>query len=86
MATKSKPVDDLTNLLANAFGAAKGVGDEVKALGRARAERLVADLDLVGRDEFEAFREMTLKLKAENEAQAKKIKALEAKVKTLKAK
>ena len=48
MQTKAPVFDDLANLMTNAFGAAKGVGDEVRAAGRARAESFIADMDLVG--------------------------------------
>ena len=58
MQTKSPAFDDLANLMTNAFGAVKGVGDEVKAAGRARAERFIADMDLVSRDEFETVKMM----------------------------
>lgn len=56
MQSKSKPLDEISNLLTNAIGAAKGVGDEVKAMGRSQAEKLIADMDLVGRDEFEVLK------------------------------
>lgn len=84
MQTKSKPLDDLTNLMTNAVGAVKGVGDEVKAMGRAQAERLIADMDLVGRDEFEILKEMLVAAKAENAALSKKVAALDKQVKALK--
>ena len=58
MQTKSPAFDDLANLMTNAFGAVKGVGDEVKAAGRARAEAFIADMDLVSRDEFETVKMM----------------------------
>lgn len=84
MQTKSKPLDDITNLVTNAVGAVKGVGDEVKAMGRAQAERLISDMDLVGREEFEILKEMLLASKADNAALTKKVAALERQVKTLK--
>lgn len=83
MQTKSKPLDDITNLVTNAVGAVKGVGDEVKAMGRAQAERLISDMDLVGREEFEILKEMLLASKADNAALSKKVAALERQVKTL---
>ena len=58
MQTKSPAFDDLANLMTNAFGAAKGVGDEVRAAARARADSFIADMDLVSRDEFEAVKMM----------------------------
>ena len=68
MQSKSRPLDDLTNLMTNAVGAVKGVGDEVKAIGRSQAERMIADLDLVGRDEFEVLKAMLEKSQTEIEA------------------
>lgn len=84
MQTRSKPLDDLTNLMTNAVGAVKGVGDEVKAMGRAQGERLIAEMDLVSRDEFEILKEMFAKSQAETEALRKKVTSLEKQVKALK--
>ncbi|MEP1229728.1 MAG: accessory factor UbiK family protein [Litorimonas sp.] len=56
MQSKSRPLDDISNLLTNAVGAAKGVGDEIKAMGRSQAEKLIVDMDLVSRDEFEVLK------------------------------
>lgn len=78
MQTKSPAFEDLANLMTNAFGAAKGVGDEVRAVARARAERLIADMDLVGRDEFEATKMML-------NAALEEIESLKAEIKSLKA-
>ena len=77
MQNKSKPLDDLTNLFTNAVGAVKGVGDEVKAMGRSRAEQMVADLDLVTRDEFEVFKALVQNLQAENAELKARIEKLE---------
>jgi BMFP domain-containing protein YqiC len=65
MQTKSPAFDDLANLMTNAFGAVKGVGDEVKAAGRARAESFIAEMDLVSRDEFETVKMMAASAQAE---------------------
>lgn len=81
MQSKSRPLDDLTNLMTNAVGAVKGVGDEVKAIGRSQAERLIADLDLVGRDEYEVLKAMFEKSQAEIEALRKEVKSLKSVVK-----
>lgn len=77
MQSKSKPFDDLSNLMTNAMGAVKGVSDEVKAMGRARADSLIADMDLVGREEFEVFKALVTK-------QAAQIDALKAELAALK--
>ena len=69
MTNRSRAFDDLSNLLANAAGAVKGLGDEAKAVGRARAEKMISELDLVTRDEFDI-------LKARLDAQADEIAEL----------
>lgn len=66
MQSKSRPLDDISNLLTNAVGAVKGVGDEVKAVARSQGEKMIADLDLVGRDEFEVLKARLKNLEAEN--------------------
>jgi len=56
MQGKNKPLDDLSNLMTNAVGAIKGVGDEVKAMGRSQAEKFVQEMDLVSREEFDVLK------------------------------
>ncbi len=79
MQSKAKPFDDLSNLMTNALGAVKGVSDEVKAMGRARAESLIAEMDLVGRDEFEVFKAVVEAQRAEIAALKKQVTALSPK-------
>lgn len=84
MQTKSPAFDDIANLMTNAFGAAKGVGDEVRAAARARTDRLIADMDLVSRDEFEAIKMMASSAQGEIAELKAQIKSLETAVKSLK--
>lgn len=56
MQSKSRPLDDLSNFITNAAGALKGVGDEMKAMTRSQAEKFIADMDLVSRDEHEVLK------------------------------
>ena len=81
MQSKAKPLDDLSNLMTNAMGAVKGVGDEVKAIGRSQAERLISEMDLVSRDEFEVLKEMLLASQADVAKLQKDDKALKTKIK-----
>ena len=86
MQSKSRPLDDISNLLTNAVGAVKGVGDEVKAVGRAQAEKMIADMDLVSRDEFEVLKARIDSLQVENEAMRAEIAALKPKTRKSRAK
>ena len=79
MQTKSPAFDDLANLMTNAFGAAKGIGDEARAAARAQADKLIANMDLVSRDEFEAVKMMAAKSAAQVEELTKRLEKLEVK-------
>lgn len=73
-------LDEFAKLMTDAAGAAQGVRREVEAAFRAQAERILATMDVVQREEFEAVREMALKARAENDALAARIDSLEARL------
>ena len=56
-----------------------GMRTEIDTFVRQRLERLVADMDFVPREEFEAVKAMAAKARAENEALAARVAALESK-------
>jgi len=70
-------LDDLAKMFTSAAGAAHGVRQEAESFFRAHFERMIADLDLVSREEFEAVQEMAAKAREENEALAARVEALE---------
>jgi BMFP domain-containing protein YqiC len=72
--------DDLAKLMQNAAGMADGARREVEDFLKARMERLLAGMDVVTREEFEATREMAVKAREENERLTARIAALEAKL------
>jgi hypothetical protein len=78
--TSNKLFDDFAKLLTNAAGAAQGVRREIDTVMRSQAERILNELDVVSREEFDAVRDMAAKARDENEALEKRIAALEAKV------
>ena len=71
-------LDQLAKLMTNAAGAAKGVRDEIATMIKTQAERLVNDLDLVPREEFEAVKAMALKSRNELEVLHARLKQLES--------
>jgi len=79
MQTDNPVLDGLARLFTDAAGAAQSVRAEVDTFMRQRLERLVADMDFVPREEFEAVKAMAAKARAENETLAARIAALEAK-------
>lgn len=80
MQTQSSVFDDLARLMTGAMGMAQGVGDEAKSFMRGQADRFVAEMDLVSRDEFEAVKQMAADAKAEADALRARLEALEAKL------
>lgn len=78
MQTTGRFFDDIARVASGAAGALSGVRDEVEALVKHRMERILADMDLVPRDEFEAVKEVAATARAEQEKLEKRIAALEA--------
>ena len=78
--TTGRFFDELGKLLTDAAGAADGVRKEVEGVVRAQAERVLRDLDIVQREEFEAVKAMAQKAREENEQLKERIATLEAKV------
>ncbi|MFN9834140.1 MAG: accessory factor UbiK family protein [Phenylobacterium sp.] len=56
MQTQNPFLDEMARLTNAAMGLAQSAGDEAKAAFRAQADRWVAELDLVRRDELDALR------------------------------
>ncbi len=77
MQTNSRVFDDLARLASGALGTAQGVKGEWDNLVRQQIEKMVFDMDLVPREEFDALKAMVVKLVDTVEAQDKKIAALE---------
>lgn len=71
MQTQNPFLDEVAKLSTAAMGLAQAAGEEAKAAFRSQADRMVAEMDLVRREELDA-------LKAE-------IAALRAEIETLKA-
>jgi BMFP domain-containing protein YqiC len=78
--TRGRLFDDLSRLMTDAAGLAEGARREVETLARVQLERLMAGMDLVSREEFEAAREMAALARTENEKLEARIAALEAKL------
>jgi len=77
--TNNRIFDEMARLMNDAAGVAQGVRREFDTLFRAQAERILRDLDVVQREEFEAVKEMARLAREENEALKTRIAALEGK-------
>lgn len=75
--TDNKFLDDLAKLATGAAGTLHGVRQEVEGMVRQRLERVLDDLDLVTREEFEVVKAMAAAAREENEALKERLEALE---------
>ena len=58
MNQSSRIFDDLGKLMNEAAGVADGVRREVETVVKAQAQRFIADMDLVKREDYDALREL----------------------------
>ena len=77
--TSNRIFDEMARLMNDAAGVAQGVRREFDTLFRSQAERILRELDVVPREEFEAVKEMAALAREENEALKARIEALEGK-------
>lgn len=80
MQSQNRILDDLARVATGALGTLSGVREEVEAQFRQRFERVLDQMDLVSREEFDAVKAMAAKARAEQEALEARIAALEAKL------
>jgi BMFP domain-containing protein YqiC len=78
--TSNRFFDEMARLMNDAAGAASGVRREFDTIFRNQADRILRDLDVVRREEFEAVKEMARLAREENEALKARVAALEAKL------
>jgi BMFP domain-containing protein YqiC len=78
--TTNRLFDEMARLMNDAAGVASGVRREFETLFRSQAERILRDLNVVRREEFEAIKEAVRLAREENEALKARIAALEARL------
>ncbi len=81
--TNNRVLDEFAKIMTDAAGAAQGVRREVETMMRAQGERLLREMDVVPREEFDAVRAMAQKAREENEVLATRLTAIEAELRTL---
>jgi BMFP domain-containing protein YqiC len=79
MTQGSKLFDELGKLMNNAAGVADGVRREIETAVKSQLERMINDMDLVKREDYDALRELV-------QVQSAELKALTAEVEALKSK
>jgi len=80
MQTENRFLDGMARFLTDAAGAAQAFRSEMESVIKVRFERLISDLDLVQREEFEAVKAMAAKARAENEKLTARLAKLETAV------
>lgn len=80
MQTENRVFDSLARAFTNAAGAANAFREEVETMVKGKLERLVADMDLVTREDFDVAKAMAAKARAENEKLEARVAELEAKL------
>ncbi len=85
MQTSNRLFEDLARVASGALSTLSGLREEVETRIRERIERLVVEMDLVPREEFDAVREMLARAREEQERLAERVSALEERIKALEA-
>lgn len=80
MQSRNRMLDDLARVAGGALGAAAGVRSEVEARLREQFERILGQMDLVTREEFDAVQAMAVKAREENETLSERLSALESRL------
>ena len=80
MQTENRVFDSLARAFTNAAGAANAFREEVETMVKGKLERLVADMDLVTREDFNVAKAMAAKARVENEKLEARVAELEAKL------
>ena len=76
-------LDDFARLMTDASEVAQGVRREAETAVKSQLERLLATMDVVTREEFEAVKEMAATAREENEKLSHRVAALEAVITSL---
>ena len=84
MQSENPLIADIAKLLNSAAGTMAGVGREARDAARERVKEAVGGLNFVGRDEFDAVKDMAAKAREENEALKARVAGLEAALKAKK--
>lgn len=73
-------IADVVKLMNGAAGTFAGMTREARESARERIKETMGGMDFVGRDEFDAVKDMAAKAREENETLSARLDALEAKL------
>jgi BMFP domain-containing protein YqiC len=78
MQSQNRLFDDFAKMATTAMGTLQSARQEFETMLHQQVERLVAKMELVQREEFEAVKDMAAEARLENERLKKRIETLEA--------
>jgi BMFP domain-containing protein YqiC len=81
MQVDNRLLDDIARLTSGALGSLASLKGEIDALVRQRLERLLAEMELVTREEFEAVKAVAANARVASDALEARLAALEAALK-----
>ncbi|MDB5364012.1 MAG: hypothetical protein JWO51_5309 [Rhodospirillales bacterium] len=80
MQTDNRLLDDLSRVATGAFSALTGVREEIEGRMREQFEKILARMDVVTREEFDAVQTLASRARVEQEALALRVEALESRL------
>jgi BMFP domain-containing protein YqiC len=80
MQTENRLLDDLARMANGALNTLSGLREEIESRVRERVERMLADMDMVPREEFEAVKAMAQKARAAQEDLSARVDELERRI------
>jgi BMFP domain-containing protein YqiC len=75
---QNRVFDDFARLVTDASEVAQGMRREAETVMKSQLERLLATMDVVTREEFEAVKQMAAKARDDNKKLSQKVAELEA--------
>lgn len=85
MQVDNKILDEMARLAGGAFSTLTGVRNEIESQFRQQLERMLSQMDVVRREEFEAVQAMAAEARTAQEELAERVVALEAELAKLRA-
>jgi BMFP domain-containing protein YqiC len=83
MQTENRLLDDLARMANGALNTLSGLREEIENRVRERVERMLADMDMVPREEFEAVKAMAQTARSEQEDLAARVAEFERRLNEL---
>lgn len=85
MQSQNKILDDMAKVASSAMGVAAGLRGEFEARFREQMERLLTQMDLVPREEFDAMKAVAVAAREGQETLAEQVAALEKRLEAVEA-